>query len=125
MPGLSAPKRQAIPSLDAGFLRTARTVFVEIVARLARARKWRRDRAALARMDYAALRDIGFASAPWSANPGPGDQFARNIGWSGAKRLRALLRDCTHSRGAAQAAIRQNRLDGSGDSGRTGDRAAE
>jgi hypothetical protein len=103
-------------------LRAARTAFGEILALLARERKWRRDRAALAAMDYAALRDIGFAPAPWSADPGVSDRFARDIAWSSDKHLRALLRDCSRARDAARATA--SRVDGTGIIARPGDRAA-
>ncbi|HXR86876.1 MAG TPA: hypothetical protein VN728_07900 [Stellaceae bacterium] len=106
--------RENVPDL---FLRAARTALAEIAALLARERKWRRDRAALATMDYAALRDIGFASAPWNADHGASDQFARNIAWSRDKQLRALLDDCSRARDAAQAAIRANPAAGSGNIG--------
>ena len=101
-----------------------RTVVAEIAARLTEARKRRRNRAELAKMDYAALRDIGFVSAPWSGDPAAGDQFARNMAWSSAKRLHTLLSDCGRSRAVAQADIRQNRLAHSVDFGPAGDRAA-
>jgi hypothetical protein len=76
---------------------------------LAHERKWRRDRAVLATMDYAALRDIGFTSAPWSTDPGACDRAARRIAWSGDKRLRALFDDCGRARDASQAEIKQIR----------------
>ena len=110
----STLKQDALAAREAGVWPAVRSVFFRTIAVLARARKWRRDRAALAAMDYAALRDIGFGSAPWSTDPGASDQFARSIAWSGVKRLRALLGDCSCSRGAAQAQIRQNRAEGSG-----------
>lgn len=86
--------------------------FVQVAALLARERKWRRDRAALATMDYAALRDIGIAAAPWSTDPGASEQCARSLAWSSDKQLRARLDDCSRARDAEQAAIRRNRVDG-------------
>jgi hypothetical protein len=61
-------------------------------------------------MDCAALRDIGFTTAPWNTDPGPSDRFVRTIAWSSDKRLRALLNDCSLCRDAAQASVRQNRI---------------
>jgi hypothetical protein len=87
-----------------------RRVLANFVAWLGDARKRRRHRAELAQMDYAALRDIGFVSAPWSGDPAAGDHVARHLAWSNAKQLRALLSDCSRSRAAAQADIRRNRL---------------
>lgn len=122
-PGLSALERRAVPS-DAGFLPGVRAVVAEIAARLTAARKRRRNRAELAIMDYAALRDIGFVSAPWSEDPAAGDQFARNMAWGSGKHLHTLLSDCSRARAAAQADIRQNRQARSVDFGPAGDRAA-
>lgn len=113
MSHLSALKQPAAPSREAGFLAAARWALRQILALLARGRKWRRDRAALAGMDYAALCDIGFVSAPWSNDPGAADQFARSIAWRSDKQLRALLRDCSQSRDAAQQTIKQISVDGS------------
>lgn len=114
VPGLSALQRRAMLCTAVAFLAVAGAVFMEMVALLARKRKWRRDRAALAKMDYAALRDIGFTSAPWNADPGPGDRSICDIAWSSDKRLRALLDDCSRSRKAARASARQNRVNESG-----------
>jgi uncharacterized protein YjiS (DUF1127 family) len=106
--GLSALGRTA-PS-KARFAPAVRLVFARFVARLGDARKRRRHRAELAKMDYAALQDIGFVSAPWSGDAAASDPFARNLAWSSAKRLRALLSDCSRSRAAAQGDIRRDRL---------------
>jgi uncharacterized protein YjiS (DUF1127 family) len=91
-------RRATLLSTAVGFLQLPRIVCVELIALLARQRKWCRDRADLAKMDYAGLRDIGITSAPWSANPATCDQFARNLAWGNGKHLRALLDDCSRSR---------------------------
>jgi uncharacterized protein YjiS (DUF1127 family) len=121
-PGLSA-LGHAVPQ-EARFAPGVRIVLARVVALLGDARKRRLHRAELAQMDYAALRDIGFVSAPWSGDPAASDHIARHLAWSNAKQLHALLSDCSRWRAAAQADIRRNRLARSVDGAAAGDRAA-